>query len=1405
MFLENILCVRPLGVTGPAVTAAPLFDRFGLLTQGLLPVEWRLLGAIALEHGLSRSVLLALAGATPDVRAIDAWLERSVSRGLLVAVGPTRALSLTSAPSREPGFAVHPTLGQLVLRELSRRAVLGDIARATQELLGARSVSDLALALQLGDYRAFARRFSVERLPRQTPLRSAAEWLRVSVCEPFDAAWLEATWADEAYSVALRVLREALDAGSPCQPLYVWVSERFDALTTSEEQQEPAALLCEHALLRGNAELGRRYLPFLARSSALGYAAVAALLEGDLPLAQARVAEAFGGALDEKATAAARRAPLPRCGAVTAVLALLLCGRDGEAGPATAKRLMSVGTSDAAREAGRAFRALLRYLEAPESEHERIDVHDLAASAGVWETLISAHNVQLHQKQPETRARWAQHLVRCALGWQSAGYTWLAAQGLSLSRELSAEYAAQELEKQGAVDSAARLPLALSLWDLVAPKPEWQKLLQALSAVSETVEAAAEASLRVAWYVDMADGSLSRPSLQEQRSGSAGFSQGRRLSLSELYQHRDRLPLEDQRVLDATREIVEGRREFLPEAHEQLIGHGRVINGARGTLRVEVVRGVCRVETQEEAGHLSVLVEPEGAKLGINVVPEGEDRIVVYRVTEAMQRVIDVLPHGLRVPVAHKADVLRVLARLSQSVEVQSPELGAVRQVEADATPCLRFAPHAGAWTVQAGVRPFGSKGRFFVAGTGRASLTFVADAERLTCERDFERERAAVDQLVAACPTLRAAPEEEEGRPQHEADNWVLGEERVLSLLSELRDAGVPHELEWPEAGRMRLRGDSRSALRGRLRVNKGWYLVTGGLRLDDVTEVTLNELVHAPALAGGRFVRLASGDYVELEERIRRVVSALAAVSLRAKPRSDLSLHAGAFGALQKLAEDGGFELDGAASSWLERVRSMTSETFEVPASLAAELRPYQFEGYVWLRQLSALGLGACLADDMGLGKTVQILALLLARREEGPALVVAPTSVCTNWAREARRFAPDLEVIEYVGDNRAALLERLREPGTAKLLICSYGLLLQDQAKLAEPVWGTAVLDEAQFIKNAQSLRAQAAFRLQAKQRIAATGTPVENHAADLWSIFNFINPGLLGDFSDFNRRFVKPIERDGAETPEALLGRVIQPYVLRRLKRDVLTELPPLTELSHEVELSRDEALRYAVLRKQVHEKLFSSHGKRENKIEVLAEITRLRRFCCHPRLVFPDAELESSKIQAFLELVEELRENQHRALVFSQFVDFLALVREVLDERRISYEYLDGSTPQAARQTRVDAFQNGSASLFLISLKAGGFGLNLTAADYVIHLDPWWNPAVEAQATDRAHRIGQERRVTVYRLITKHTIEEKIVELHSKKRTLARSLLEGSGSSAKLSAAELVQLIEASGEPVEPPR
>jgi SNF2 family DNA or RNA helicase len=470
---------------------------------------------------------------------------------------------------------------------------------------------------------------------------------------------------------------------------------------------------------------------------------------------------------------------------------------------------------------------------------------------------------------------------------------------------------------------------------------------------------------------------------------------------------------------------------------------------------------------------------------------------------------------------------------------------------------------------------------------------------------------------------------------------------------------------------------------------------------------------------------------------------------------------------------------------------------------------LRPYQIEGYQWLWKNALLGFGVCLADDMGLGKTLQVIALLLARSSEGPALVVAPTSVCGNWIAELARFAPSLAAVEYVGKARASLLEPLEKArgGERIVVVTSYALLQQDVAELTRVAWNTAVLDEAQFIKNPHSLRAKAAFRIASRFRIAMTGTPIENHLGDLWSVFHYVNPSLLGSLKHFQLTYLKPIEREGESESVAELKRLVRPFLLRRRKDEVLADLPRLTILSHVVPMSDDESRRYALLRHQVNERLRTSYGRREHKLEVLAEITRLRRFCCHPRLVFPDAPLEATKLQAFLELVYELRENGHRALVFSQYVDFLQLVRERLDECGFRYCYLDGSTPAAERRSRVEAFQSGNDELFLISLKAGGFGLNLTAADYVIHLDPWWNPAVEAQATDRVHRIGQERPITVYRMIAKDSIEERILQLHHEKRKLADALLTSADSPTSLAPDELMELLgdalEISGNDWEP--
>ena len=425
------------------------------------------------------------------------------------------------------------------------------------------------------------------------------------------------------------------------------------------------------------------------------------------------------------------------------------------------------------------------------------------------------------------------------------------------------------------------------------------------------------------------------------------------------------------------------------------------------------------------------------------------------------------------------------------------------------------------------------------------------------------------------------------------------------------------------------------------------------------------------------------------------------------------------------------------------------------------------------------------------MGLGKTVQAIAMMVLKAAAGPILVVAPTSVCGNWAAEIGRFAPGLRPIRLAetGD-RVEAIGGLA-PGDA--LIVSYGLLAREQERLAAVPWAMAILDEAQQIKNADTQRAEASRRLEAGFRLALTGTPIENDLDELWSLFAFVNPGLLGGREKFARRFVTPIARDNDARAKGALRALIRPFLLRRTKAQVLAELPPRTEQTLLVEQEAEERAFYEALRRRALERL-EEVGAERTRIHILAEITRLRQACCHPSLAAPDCSVGSAKLEAFLDLVERLGEGRHRALVFSQFVGHLAKVRAALDAKGVAYQYLDGATPAAERDKRVEAFQAGAGELFLISLKAGGFGLNLTAADYVIHLDPWWNPAVETQASDRAHRIGQQRPVTIYRLIVKDSIEEHIVALHRQKRDLADALLEGAEVSARLSEEDLIELI-----------
>lgn len=428
--------------------------------------------------------------------------------------------------------------------------------------------------------------------------------------------------------------------------------------------------------------------------------------------------------------------------------------------------------------------------------------------------------------------------------------------------------------------------------------------------------------------------------------------------------------------------------------------------------------------------------------------------------------------------------------------------------------------------------------------------------------------------------------------------------------------------------------------------------------------------------------------------------------------------------------------------------------------PVSLQKTLRKYQRDGYRWLRTLDGYGMGGILADDMGLGKTVQVLSYLLAMKQNGqtlPSLIVCPASLVLNWAEECQKFTPELSCVVVDGDaaHRAELAESWP---AADLVVTSYDLLRRDEALYEGQEFYACILDEAQAIKNHTTQKYKAVCKVRSRVRFALTGTPVENRLGELWSIFSFLMPGYLPPYKSFCSRFEKPIVQEEDQTAVRRLNQLTGPFILRRMKADVLKELPPKTENVYRIELEEEQRKLYLAAVVDAREKLQAA--KPEDKMAVFAVLMRLREICCDPRLIADNWEGGSAKLDACAELVSSAVEGGHRILLFSQFTSMLELLAKRLDAEGISHFTLQGSTPKPVRAELVRRFNGGEVSVFLISLRAGGTGLNLTAADIVIHYDPWWNVAAQNQATDRAYRIGQQNPVQVYKLIAQDTIEEK---------------------------------------------
>lgn len=468
----------------------------------------------------------------------------------------------------------------------------------------------------------------------------------------------------------------------------------------------------------------------------------------------------------------------------------------------------------------------------------------------------------------------------------------------------------------------------------------------------------------------------------------------------------------------------------------------------------------------------------------------------------------------------------------------------------------------------------------------------------------------------------------------------------------------------------------------------------------------------------------------------------------------------------------------------SLAQRLRDIKDYTATAPEGLNATLRPYQLEGLSWMQSLRQLEVGGILADDMGLGKTLQTLAHILSEKNAGrldrPCMVVMPTSLIPNWLDEAAHFTPQLKVLALYGAGRKKYFDRLDD---YDLVLTTYALLPKDVERLKSQPLHVLILDEAQYIKNPTSKAAQAARELDARQRLCLSGTPLENHLGELWSLFHFLLPGWLGDVKSFNRDYRVPIEKRGSDARLKHLNGRVKPFLLRRTKEQVATELPPKTEIVHWVELSDAQRDVYETMRLAMDKKVrdeITRKGVARSQIIILEALLKLRQVCCDLRLIndaaLPARGSTSGKLDSLMEMLEELFEEGRRVLLFSQFTSMLSLIEDELKKRSVDYAILTGQTRD--RRTPVKEFQNGKRQIFLISLKAGGVGLNLTEADTVIHYDPWWNPATENQATDRAYRIGQEKPVFVYKLIARGTVEEKIQLLQKEKSDLAAGVLDG---------------------------
>ncbi|MGV8933981.1 MAG: DEAD/DEAH box helicase [Gallionellaceae bacterium] len=949
----------------------------------------------------------------------------------------------------------------------------------------------------------------------------------------------------------------------------------------------------------------------------------------------------------------------------------------------------------------------------------------------------------------------------------------------------------------------------------VAGKAEhWRELLSALQSLETSAPSGNKSSKngeasRLIWLLNIdKQGALEDIQAMEQKRGVRGWNTPKIITLSKITRNQHLSPW-DAKVATCIRTEKYGRRNSyldLPDAVQALVGHPAVALMRKPDQLIELIEAIPDIEVIHKGEQITLKVTPplrpmdpdskhfydadekreaEALRL-ITLIQDSAQRVRLYRFTPAQRRAAQLLSEKVKIPASAQQELNTAMQALTSHFQLQSDHLQAAREIDTESRLRAELSPLNDGLLLRLVATPLGESGPRLVPGHGRTRLMALVAGESIGTTRQLDAERTYLNAVLDALPFLDNCASDVD-----QCEWNVETAEDALALVEVLPTLPAITALDWPKGKAVKVISVDLSQLSVQVKSERDWFKLEGEARADEGMVFTFEALLTASRSAS-RFIAMGNGVYAALTRRLKEQLSDLASVTETDKHGTRIPRLAAAWmdDALAGINTNADKEFHSA----IEKLRTTQELSIPLPKTLQAELRPYQEDGYLWALRLAQAGFGACLADDMGLGKTLQSLALLLARAESGPALIIAPTSVCGNWINEAARFAPSLNFHLYSEVDRDAIINTA---AAFDVVVVSYNLVQLAGEQFAAKQWHTLIADEAQAIKNATTKRSQAVFELQADFRLALSGTPVENRLSELWSIMRFANPGLLGSLTRFNERFAIPIERDKDRDALHTLRRLIAPFLLRRTKTQVLQELPPRTELLIKITPSKEEASHYEALRRQAiaeADKAVAENKAGQARMNILAQLTRLRRAACDPRIVTPAFPAVGSKVQTFTNLAIELVANGHKALVFSQFVDFLSLLREALDTAGISYQYLDGATPATERTKRVNAFQAGKSDLFLISLKAGGFGLNLTAADYVVITDPWWNPAAEDQAMGRAHRMGQLRPVTVYRLVTQGTVEEHIVGLHNDKRALAESIL-GEGEAVSLpSTAELISLI-----------